>query len=411
MNDDSHNPPRSVPGHDPLCKIWPFVDMLERNFIYAYQSSKSLSFDEACCPFKGCLRFRVYNPMKPNRFHIKLFQISEATSGYIIWFHIYTGKNASCVSTLSHPLDPECTKTTKIVLGLLESTKLLDKGHHMYMDNYYTSPELFSELFYRETYACGTVRQNRKGLPTSVKQAKLKPLQSVYLRSGPMLCLKWSGKKKKSTKKPVTILSTIHEATELLTKKKDIYGNRIPKPVPIYEYMKNMSGVDISDQYMSFHVALRKSMKWSRKLFFHLFNMVILNSYLLNKKFGKCKLRKHDYIEYIANYLVETGAPTLTCVPQRIFNPSSVERLTERHFPKRISLRNGKLQGILCRACNFMRSQVAAVGDVPQNLPHKTTIYWCQECKTPLCITPCFEIYHTTADFHRTSLLHRLSNQ
>ena len=135
------------------------------------------------------------------------------------------------------------------------------------MDNYYTSPKLFSELFYHEMYACGTVRQNRKGLPTFVKQAKLKPLQSVYLRSGRMLCLKWSGKKKKSTKKPVTILSTIHEATELLTKKKDGYGNCIAKPVPIYEYTKNMSGIDISDQYMSFHVALRKSMKWSRKLF------------------------------------------------------------------------------------------------------------------------------------------------
>ena len=225
--------------------------------------------------------------MKPNCFHIKLFQISEATSGYIIGFHIYTGKNASCVSTNSQPLDPDCTKTKKIVLGLLKTTNLLDKGHHIYMDNYYTSPELFSELYYCQTYACGTVRQNRKGLPTSVKQAKLKPLQSVYLRSGPMLGLKWSGKKKKSTKKPVTILSTIHKATELLTKKIDAYGNRIPKPVPIYKYTKNMSGVDISNKYMSFHVALRKSMKWSHKLFFHLFNMVILNSYLLNKKFGK----------------------------------------------------------------------------------------------------------------------------
>ena len=134
VNDDSHNPPppRNVPDHDPLCKIRPFVDMLERNFIYAYQPSKSLSFDEACCPFKGRLRFRVYNPMKPNRFHIKLFQIPEATSGYIIRFHIYTGKNALCVSTHSQPLDPDCTKTTKIVLGLLETTNLLDKGHHIY---------------------------------------------------------------------------------------------------------------------------------------------------------------------------------------------------------------------------------------------------------------------------------------
>ena len=336
VNDDSHNPPHNSPGHDPLAKLRPFVDMLERNFIYAYQPTKSLSFDEACCPFKGRLRFRVYNPMKPNRFHIKLFQISEASSGYILGFHIYTGKNSSCVSKYSKPLDPDCTKTTNIVLGLLETTNLLDKGHHIYMDNYYTSPKLFSKLYYRETYACGTVRQNRKGLPLSVKKAKLKPLQSVFLRSGPILCLKWSGEKKKSTKKPVTVLSTIHEANELLTKKKDAHGNRIPKPVAVYQYTKNMSGVDISDQYMSFHVALRKSMKWSRKLFFHLFNMLILNSYLLNKKFGKRKMSKHDYIEHIANYLVESSLQTITTLPKRSFNHNSAERLNERHFPKHI---------------------------------------------------------------------------
>ena len=87
--------------------------------------------------------------MKPNRFHIKLFQVSKANSGYIVRFHVYTGKNNACISNASNPLDEECSKTTKIVLGLLESTNLLDKGHHVYMDNYYSSPELFSELYYR----------------------------------------------------------------------------------------------------------------------------------------------------------------------------------------------------------------------------------------------------------------------
>ena len=382
--------------------------MLQRNFIYAYQPSKALSFDEACCPLKGCLRFRVYNPMKPNHFHIKLFQISEASSGYILGFHVYTGKNCSCVSNDSKPLDSECTKTTKIVLGLLETTNLLDKGHHVYMDNYYSSPELLLKLYYRETYVCGSVRQNRKGLPNSVKKAKLKLPQSVFSHNGLMLCLKWSGEKKKSTKKPDTILSTIHEATELLTKKKDAHSNRIPKPVSIFQYTQNISGVDISDQYMSFHVSLRKSMKWSRKLFFHLFNMVILNSYLLNKKFGRQKLRKHDYIEYIANYLVETSCQTLTSVPRRSFNPSSLGRLTERHFPKWIPLQNGKLQVKICRSCNFTHSQISSMGYPPQTLPHRSTIYWCEECETPLCITPCFEMYHTILDFHKASLLMRL---
>ena len=95
VNDDSLNPHCTHPRHDPLCKIRPFVEMCERNFLYAYKPSKSLSFDEACCPFKGRLHFKVYNPQKPNRFHIKLFQISESTSGYILGFHVYTGKNLS----------------------------------------------------------------------------------------------------------------------------------------------------------------------------------------------------------------------------------------------------------------------------------------------------------------------------
>ena len=414
VNDDSNNPAPGRPGHDPLAKIRPFVDMVERNFLYAYKPSKVLSFDEACCPFKGRLRFRVYNPMKPNRFHIKLFQVSEAQSGYIVGFHIYTGKSGPCISNASRPLDQEVTKTTKIVLGLLESTNLLDKGHHIYMDNYYSSPELFSELYYRETYSCGTVRLNRKGLPNAVKKAKLQPLQSFFLRNGPLLCLKWSGEKKTTKnkkKKPVVMLSTIHNASELLMKKKDAHGNRIPKPVPIYQYTQNMSGVDISDQYMSFHVALRKSMKWSRKLFFHLFNMIILNAYLLNKKYGKKKMSKHDYIEYIVNYCVNESVEGATCIPKRAFNPSTDARLRDRHFPKKIPVRNGKVQGIMCKACNFTRAQLIKLGYSGETLPRKTTTYWCEECQTPLCITPCFEAYHTISDFRMMTLAQRIQNQ
>ena len=410
VNDDSNNPHHTHPRHDPLCKIRPFVDMCERNFLYAYKPCKSLSFDEACCPFKGRLRFKVYNPMKPNRFHIKLFQISESTSGYILGFHVYTGKNFACISNVSKPLDPECTKTTRIVIGLLESTKLLDKGHHVYMDNYYTSPELFSELYYRQTYACGTVRNNRKGLPVTVKNAKLKPLESIFLRKGPLLCLKWSGEKKKSKKKPVLMLSTIHSATELLTKKKDSHGNRIPKPVPIYQYTKKMSGVDISDQYMSFHVALRKSMKWSRKLFFHLLNMIVLNSFLLNKKFGRKKMNKHDYIEHLADYLVNTGVETVSVHPKRTLQTSTLSRLSDRHFPKHLPLRNGKTKALLCKACNFTSVQLSKLGYPPQPVPRKTTVYWCEECEAPLCVTPCFELFHTHSNFRHQALLARIPN-
>ena len=201
--------------------------------------------------------------MKPNRFHIKLFQISESHSGYIFGYDVYTGKDTSCVSLQSNPLNPECDKTTKIVLGLLEKCKILDKGHNIYMDNYYTSPELAEELYYHQTYCCGTVKMNHKNMPKTLAKANIQPLQSAFLCKGPLLCLKWRGPKTKSKKNPVRILSTTHAAKEVLTKKKDSHGNHIAKPLCIQEYTQNMTGVDISDQYMAFHVNLHKSMKWS----------------------------------------------------------------------------------------------------------------------------------------------------
>ena len=94
------------------------------------------------------------------------------STGYIIGFDVYTGKGTFSSANGSHPMDPQCTRTTMLVLGLLEKFKLLDKGHRVYMDNYYTSPELLEELYFRETYACGTVRNNRKGMPITMKAMK-----------------------------------------------------------------------------------------------------------------------------------------------------------------------------------------------------------------------------------------------
>ena len=128
--------------------------MCLRNFGRLYKLEKELSFDEGMCPFKGKFKFRQFNPMKPNQFHIKLFQVCEASSGYVLAFDIYSGK--------------------KVVIGLLNSSKLLKSAHFIYMDNYYTSPELCEELHFRETYACGTVRANSKGLPEALKISKLK---------------------------------------------------------------------------------------------------------------------------------------------------------------------------------------------------------------------------------------------
>lgn len=57
--------------NDRLFKVRPFITMMRETFGY-YTPEEELSFDEGTCPFKGRVKFRVYNPMKPNKFGIKL---------------------------------------------------------------------------------------------------------------------------------------------------------------------------------------------------------------------------------------------------------------------------------------------------------------------------------------------------
>jgi hypothetical protein len=48
-------------------------------------------------------------------------------------------------------------------------TKSLQGRHHnITMDNFFTSPRLFKEIYRLEFYYLGTARQNQKGFPTSL---------------------------------------------------------------------------------------------------------------------------------------------------------------------------------------------------------------------------------------------------
>jgi hypothetical protein len=47
-------------------------------------------------------------------------------------------------------------------------------GCKIFVDNYFTSPTLFDDLFQREINACGTVRPDRRGMPRDIGPKSLK---------------------------------------------------------------------------------------------------------------------------------------------------------------------------------------------------------------------------------------------
>ena len=109
---DETNPQKGEANHDPLFLVRPMVDMMQRNFHTKCRPRKELSLDESTCPFMGRVHFKCYNPKKPNRFHIKLFMVSEPSTDYICGFEVYTG-DASGQSQGNAQEVQDASKTSK----------------------------------------------------------------------------------------------------------------------------------------------------------------------------------------------------------------------------------------------------------------------------------------------------------
>ena len=62
------------------------------------------------------------------------------------------GKTQLNIVGLNATLDPYCTVTMKTVMGLLESTKMLDQHRTIFFDNYFSSPKLCEELLCHDSY-------------------------------------------------------------------------------------------------------------------------------------------------------------------------------------------------------------------------------------------------------------------
>ena len=230
----------------------------------------------------------------------------------------------------------------------------------------------------------------------------------MFRRKGPLLCLKWR------EKKDVTMLSTIHEAVLVETGKVDRNGDKIEKPEAVYYYCGRMGGVDLSDQLLNYYSFLRKSSKWSRKLLIHLFNLVLLNAYILNKHYGCQKMTHDEYRDKIVKYLLEEGLkcykiPLPPVISRKIARRNTEEeekkRLGERHFITNIPAGEGRKRKKPTRCC-FICSKMEGLGGV--TLKEKRTSFWCEDCRKPLCITPCFKIYHTEIDYKAEAKKYRM---
>ena len=265
---------------NPLRKIQPLVDHIKAKCFEFYQPRKEVCIDERMVKSKARCHFKQYMRNKPTKWGFKLWVLADMT-GYTVDFDIYTGKSADkSDSGLSHD----------VVMRLVKP--LAFQGYELYVDNFYSSPNLFVNLLDHGITATGTFRSNRRGLPPEVVALKLALEKSkaprgtgYYYRddkTGIVYCL-W-----KDTR-IVSVMSTCHpghKSDTMVTRNCALPdGQRgtveIPRPIPIEQYNRFMGGVDKSDQYLAYHNVLRKTVRYWKTLFYHMIDIAIVNAFVL----------------------------------------------------------------------------------------------------------------------------------
>ncbi|CAH1273848.1 PGBD4 [Branchiostoma lanceolatum] len=345
-NDTYH--PRGHPQYNPMHKLGTIYETLVETFKRTWYPGHQIGVDEGVVPFRGHPNFRKDKPDKYG-VGLKAYQLCDATNGYCCQFQLYGGKGKELSAKgMRHDI------VSKLVVPYLQ------KGHILHYDNCYTSPQLFRNLCDAGTKAHGSMR-NRK----------LSTLKSV------------SPGKRRHSKKEITPPESLQQ-----------------------EYNQYMCAFDSSN------LCFRSNMyrlKWWKKAFFHMFSLALVNAHLLQKEYmsahGKKALLEHkDFQREVVKELISTSGYERVGQERRSSaSASSLLRLTERHFLKKIpQTEGGRFRSRTCQVCGPAERKYRRDHGflVAKRSGHEST-YQCEECQVALCITPCMELYHTEVNYQK----------
>ncbi|KAL1247907.1 hypothetical protein QQF64_023283 [Cirrhinus molitorella] len=369
--DKKNDRKRGTAEHDRLFRIKPLMDTIRLACKSFYHPRQKLAVNERLVACRANTGMTRCTKVKPTKLGFKFFVLSDSSNGYTVDFSVYTGKN-------SFPADRGLSYDA--VMSLLDR-KVLGSGYHVYMDDFYTSPKLLTDLFAMKFGACGTYRDHRKDFPKPVANSLTKNSTrgSIrWIRDGPLVCVKWVDTQ------VVSVCSTIHaaytgERVQKRVKAQDTWKTKsFPCPAPVSAYNKHMGSVDLSDQLLQYYAAQHKTMKWYRKVFLHFLDIAATNAFILHKElYGNM-----NHSQFMEELIAELcGVSEKTAPKQTSTDHVPVPGAELTSDVRRIATVGRRI----CVHCKAVRGK-------KQQTPWK-----CQACDVHLCLQldrNCFQEWH-----------------
>lgn len=270
-------------ARDPNDKAWrvrTIIDLFRKNIQQFGMFSTALSVDEMMVRFFGRTTLKQYIPNKPDKFGLKFWALCSS-DGYLFDLDIYCGKNAKeGEGKLS-----SCALGSRVVLQMVSNLLLVTNirkldQYHLYMDNYFTSPDLFVHLKRIGLKATGTLRKNR--IKEQHKIDKKSPRGSHQVHHDENSGLNYISV---LDSKQVSLLSTGAGVTPKSTVKR--YSAKahdqveVKFPLAFSIYNKFMGGVDLHDFRCKKVAHCIKSKKWTWSVFTRLLQSSLVNATVL----------------------------------------------------------------------------------------------------------------------------------
>ena len=244
-------------GH--IREVW---DTFNNRCRELYGLGTHTTIDEKLQKFRGRRRFRQYMPSKAGRYGIIYWILADAQNHYYYNAIPYLGKEGDV---------PAVNVGAQIVKNLVEPIKRTNRN--VTCDRYFTSINLFEELYSDNLTAVGTVMPNRRHLLLSLlpKQARSREVgSSLFVFKDNLTMVSWHPKRSKF----VLLLSSLHQNSNIAES---------GKPEIAEFYNKTKADADALDKKLRHYTTYRKMYRWPLAVFYNILNISAYNAYVLLK--------------------------------------------------------------------------------------------------------------------------------
>nr|CAI5855201.1 unnamed protein product [Callosobruchus analis] len=247
---------------DKLAPVREVFELLTENCKQSYAVGEYVTLDEMLFAFRGRCSFRVYIPNKPKKYGIKVFATVDSRTFYTSHLEIYAGVQPDGPYRLDN-------STEAVTLRMCQH--LSGTGRNITMDRWFTGCSVVNKLLTQHRLTVvGTIKTNKREIPSIMTNVKGRPLQSSVFAFGDKSTLvSYVPRKGKN----VLLISSMHKSDEV--------DERSQKPEINLFYNTMKCGVDIVDKMASSYNVARNTKRWPLVIFYGLLNVASINAFVL----------------------------------------------------------------------------------------------------------------------------------